>query len=231
VSLGAQELPPGPQGGQAAVQQESLTAEEVFKRAAPSVFVLEDLDKSGSVVAFGSAVVWAKDQVVTNKHVIEAGTLFRLRRGDRAWPAKVTHIDPQHDLAMLSADGLDAPLISIRSSGGLAVGERVYAIGAPEGLELTLSESLISGLRELDGELLVQTSAAISHGSSGGGLFDRAGRLVGITTAFLRNGQNLNFAVPAELIQNLQRYPWKYQPPSVIDELLTGTFSGEVQES
>jgi len=70
-------------------------------------------------------------------------------------------------------------------------------------LELTLSEGIISGLREYEGGHVLQTSAAISPGSSGGGLFDAQGRLVGITTFFLSKGQNLNFALPAEWVQAL----------------------------
>ncbi|MFP5464469.1 MAG: trypsin-like peptidase domain-containing protein, partial [Gammaproteobacteria bacterium] len=73
--------------------------------------------------------------------------------------------------------------------------ERVYSIGSPGGLENTLGEGIISGLR---GKRLIQTSAPISHGSSGGGLFDAAGYLIGITTFNMVDAQNLNFAVSAE---------------------------------
>ncbi len=78
------------------------------------------------------------------------------------------------------------------------MGERVYTIGAPIGLELTLGEGIISGLRSHKDRRLVQTSAPISGGSSGGGLFDAYGNLVGITTFLLREAQNLNFAIAAE---------------------------------
>jgi tetratricopeptide (TPR) repeat protein len=81
----------------------------------------------------------------------------------------------------------------------------VYAIGAPEGLELTFSEGIISSLRDFDGSQYIQTSAAISQGSSGGGLFDTEGRLVGITAFFIAEGQNLNFALPAGWIAELER--------------------------
>jgi hypothetical protein len=85
------------------------------------------------------------------------------------------------------------------------VGAKVYALGNPRGLELTLSDGLVSALRrDRDGELkYVQISVPISHGSSGGGLFDTAGRLVGITTAGVDDAQNLNFALPAEWILQL----------------------------
>jgi S1-C subfamily serine protease len=102
-------------------------------------------------------------------------------------------VDPDRDLARLSVAGLVAQAVAMRSSATLEQGERVYALGAPRGFELTLSEGLISALREAPDARMVQTSAAISPGSSGGGLFDDRGRLIGITTLLLEKSQNLNF--------------------------------------
>jgi S1-C subfamily serine protease len=88
------------------------------------------------------------------------------------------------------------------------VGTKVYAIGAPLGLTNTLSEGLISGHREVDSSLtLLQTTAGISPGSSGGPLLSESGKVLGITTASLRGGQNLNFAIPAQRITNLVATP------------------------
>ena len=78
------------------------------------------------------------------------------------------------------------------------MGERVYTVGAPQGLELSLAEGIVSSKRTIDGGRFIQTSAPMSSGSSGGGLFDAYGHLVGITTSILKNSQNLNFAIPAE---------------------------------
>jgi tetratricopeptide (TPR) repeat protein len=194
--------------GQRKKGNESLPApspEELYKRLSPSVFVVETLDAGGSVIAKGSAVAVASGEVVTNRHVIEEGVSWRLKRGSRTWPITVTRLDPDHDLCQLKAAGLSARPVPIRSSDTLAVGERVFAIGSPEGLELTLSEGLISGLREYQNSHLIQTTAPISPGSSGGGLFDVQGHLVGITTFFFKEGQNLNFALPGEWIQALAK--------------------------
>jgi S1-C subfamily serine protease len=181
-----------------------LSAKEVFERVAPSVVVVELLDVSGKVVGFGSGVVVAPTTVVTNLHVLANGTSYRVKHADATWPAQLLRADAQHDLAELSVGGLDAPPAPLRDSSTLSVGERVFAIGAPEGLELTISEGLISGLRELVGfDRVIQTSAPISPGSSGGGLFDSRGRLVGITTVYLLGGQNLNFALPADWVARL----------------------------
>jgi len=92
------------------------------------------------------------------------------------------------------------PVARVAPLSSMKVGQRLYAIGAPQGLELSLSEGLVSGLRKDGDTTLIQTTAAISPGSSGGGLFDERGHLVGITTMFLKDSQALNFAVPAEMI-------------------------------
>ncbi|HET6521786.1 MAG TPA: trypsin-like peptidase domain-containing protein [Geminicoccaceae bacterium] len=90
------------------------------------------------------------------------------------------------------------PVGGVRPFDSLRVGEAVYTLGSPSGLELTLAHGLISGLRRINGANLIQTTAPISRGSSGGGLFDARGNLAGITTWFLSEGQQLNFAIAAQ---------------------------------
>ncbi len=177
-----------------------LSPQEVFQRVSPSVFVVEALDSQGKVVAFGSGVAVAPNQVVTNQHVVEDGIQVRVRRGQQTWMAVVTHANTGQDLCRLRVEGLQARPAEVRNSVGLAVGERVYAIGAPQGLELTFSEGVISALRNVSTGRIIQTTAPISEGSSGGGLFDARGKLVGVTTLMLLEGQNLNFALPGEWI-------------------------------
>lgn len=181
----------------------ALSPQELFKRLSPSIFIVVVFDKDGAPVALGSGVAVAPDQIITNKHVIEGGASLQIKQGSTTWSATVAYLDPDHDLCRLKVEGLRAPAVSVRLSSVLNVGERVYSIGAPEGLELTISEGLISGLREFEQARLIQTSAAISHGSSGGGLFDARGKLVGITTFFLKEGQSLNFALPGEWVREV----------------------------
>jgi Flp pilus assembly protein TadD len=188
-------------------QPSAVSPQELFKRLSPSIFVVEALDQKGVVVAFGSGVAVAPDQVVTNEHLTDGAKALRVRQGRNTWPATIAHLDADHDLAQLKVDGLKASPVRVRPSETLTVGERVYAIGAPEGLELTLSDGLVSGLRELGNARIIQTTAAISHGSSGGGLFDTEGRLIGITAFFVRKGQNLNFALPGEWVLALNKLP------------------------
>jgi len=196
----------------ASPQAASLSAQELFRRSAPSVFVVEALNAEGKVVALGSGVAVALDQVVTNRHVIAEAISLRVRQGTRTWPAVVTHRDADHDLCRLKAEGLNAPPVGVRRSSSLQVGERVYAIGAPKGLELTLSEGLVSGLRDNDGVRIIQTTAPVSAGSSGGGLFDAQGQLVGITTFMVAEGQNLNFALPGDWVLTLDKHEISAKP-------------------
>lgn len=186
----------------------SLSGQELFRQVSPSVFVVEVLDDNGSVVALGSGVALRPTQtgdqsslIVTNTHVIDPGKSIRVRQGDRTWQTEIDHIELHADITRLRVSGLSAPGVNVRLAATLAVGERVYSIGSPEGLELTMSDGLISGLRDLNGEPVIQTTAAISHGSSGGGLFDAQGRLVGITTFMFAEGQSLNFALPVDSVR------------------------------
>lgn len=181
-------------------QSHALVAEKLFQQASRSVFVVEALGSDGKVLNQGSGVVVAHEGVVTNRHVLERAVSIRIRRGTQIWAAAVEHTDPEHDLVQLRVPNLTAPPVQIRPSTSLQTGERVYAIGAPQGLELTLSEGLISSLRPYEGVQLIQTTAPISTGSSGGGLFDTQGRLIGITTFQVKEGQNLNFALPGEWV-------------------------------
>jgi S1-C subfamily serine protease len=190
-----------------AASAQALTPAEVFEKVSPSVWAVRPLDASGRPINYGSGVVVGPARVVTNCHVLVRGKAVQVRReSDKAqFEATLEHADPERDLCLLSVKGLVAPAVQIAPLASARVGQRAYTIGNPEGLSLTLAEGLISGLRPEDPRLPpIQTSAPISPGSSGGGLFDELGRLVGITTAAVpgrrRLAQNLNFAMPAEWI-------------------------------
>ena len=140
--------------------------------------------------------------MVTNLHVIRGtdAVTVRLSSGTAMAVRGVLRLDEAHDLAILDVGGSGHDYLRL-STGKPAVGTRVYAIGNPLGLDGTLSEGVVSGWPELDGVLYVQTTAPISPGSSGGPLLSADGTVIGIATASLRGGQNLNLAVPASAIR------------------------------
>ena len=149
--------------------------------------------------AQGSGVVIDSGVVVTNCHVVQDASQISVKVGGEIYDASVIVSDKEFDLCSLRVDGMSAPAVSVAGLDA-RVGQRVFAIGSPYGLELTLSEGLVSSLRETSRGNLVQTTAPISPGSSGGGLFNTSGQLVGIVTFQHKSGQNLNFAVPAAWI-------------------------------
>jgi len=184
---------------------QALTPEQVFDKVSPSVWAVRALDATERPFSFGSGVVIGPGRMVTNCHVLAKAKFVHVKRETTIYEAKLEHADVDRDLCTLAISGLAAPAVVIGGLADLKVGQRVYAIGNPVKLALTLSEGLISGLRsEVPTLPPIQTSAAISPGSSGGGLFDMDGRLVGITTLIVvdraRLTQNLNFAIPAEWV-------------------------------
>lgn len=172
-------------------------AATVFASASPSVVVVLALDRVGTVTSQGSGVVVGPGLVVTNRHVVDGAASVRLLQGGKSRSARVIELHGSHDLATLRTS-MKVPAVTSRSAARLAVGERVFAIGAPQGLELSISEGIVSQLRPEAGAFRIQTTAPISRGSSGGGLFDERGALVGITSHSALGGQNLNFALPTD---------------------------------
>ena len=182
------------------------TASQVFQQVSPSVVVVLTYDAAGKATELGSGVKLPDGSVATNCHVLKDGTTYRVRYRGKAYPASLDKADWNRDVCSLSVPGLPAPPVVLGSTKTLQVGAPVYAIGTPEGLQRTLSEGIVSSLRPVSGGSYIQTTAAISPGSSGGGLFDDHGRLLGLTSFFISKGQQLNFALPVEWIEALPQH-------------------------
>ena len=165
----------------------------------------------------GSGFVWDEaGHVVTNHHVVAgaSGAVVRLADG-RSFRARLVGDDPTHDLAVLrigSGPLRGVPPLPIGTSADLQVGQKVFAIGNPFGLDFTLTTGIVSALeRELPSELvtirgLIQTDAAINPGNSGGPLLDSAGRLIGVNTAIYSpsgSSAGIGFAVPVDTVNRV----------------------------
>jgi hypothetical protein len=180
------------------------STEELFAKARSSVWVVIAAtsmahNDATSQISQGSAVAITRSRLLTNYHVVEGQRFVFVKQGDDFFEATVVAGDKDSDRCMLAVKGEPlTPVDGLRGFGELRVGEPVYTIGSPSGLESTLGQGIVSGLRTVAGQQLVQTTAPISPGSSGGGLFDSAGNLVGITSFMLKNSQGLNFAIAAE---------------------------------
>lgn len=191
----------------AARPAQALTPAELFAKVSPSVWRVRTYDNEGLPLGQGSAVVVAPETLVTNCHVLRKAERFVLLHDNVSLPGTLELWDAARDVCQVKARGLTAPAVALGEARSLVVGQNVYALGSPAGLELTLSAGLVSSLRRDDDRRLVmiQTSAPISPGSSGGGLFDDQARLIGLTTMTLASAsaQNLNFALPVDWIREL----------------------------
>lgn len=183
-----------------------MTTRDLARQVLPSVATVYAYDAKGAVQGAGSAfVVRADGLLVTNSHVIEgaesAGVVFT--NGRKARVVGVVAADPDMDYALLRVEAVALTPVKLASTSEPEIGERVVAIGAPHGLTGTVSEGIVSQLRQQEAStetpverLMIQHTAAISPGNSGGPLVNDRGEVIGINTEQLRTGQNLNFALP-----------------------------------
>jgi len=204
----------------------SATPGQVY---ATTTKAFEARDVSSLVKQIGEAVVQVKTPgglgsgffinedgyLITNFHVIEGETeisveVYRQQDGqlDRETykQVKIIAINKFHDLALLQIQDQNAPKfkpVTLGSSDALSVGDTVFAIGSPLGLERTVTQGILSTkTRELEGELYLQTSTQINPGNSGGPLFNLAGEVVGVTNMKITFGEGLGFAIPVELVKS-----------------------------
>ena len=185
----------------------ALSAEQIAAKCSSAVFYIEICDAYGYAIATGSGVFISSDgRALTNHHVIADAHSATIQTTD----GKVYNVSGWYD----AEESIDLALIQVEGSGfdylekgdvsSLAAGQTVYAIGSPLGLDNTLSQGLISNPdRPVDGLRYIQTTAPISHGSSGGALINDKGQLIGITSAGFTEGQNLNLAVPISRAEEL----------------------------
>lgn len=184
-----------------------LNPKDIYTKAAQSVVVVVAFNERRDDISQGSGVVIARNTVATNCHVLEsADTAVVLFKG-APYQAESVVGDKKLDYCILYTRNLPARVADTAELSTVTPGQRVYSVGSPRGLDLTIAEGLVSGLRDQDDMPLplIQTSAAISPGSSGGGLFDEFGRVIGITTFLLKDSQNINFALPVELSKVVSR--------------------------
>lgn len=192
--------------GLLAAGQTETVAQRVYSASKESVFLVYLNDSGGKPTALGSAFLVAPHTLVTNAHVVDAGAPV-LAVGPVRVPLKVVRVDEKNDLAILSVDiDLTSSPLSL-SSAAAVPGEQVYAIGNPEGLQNTISQGIVSGIRQIDDHDLLQVTCPISHGSSGGPILNSGGEVIGVAVGMLEDGQNLNFAVPVKYVRALLSAP------------------------
>lgn len=185
------------------IANRNLSAEEIYNIASPSTVEIQIQTENGLATGTGFFLD-EKGTIVTNFHVIEnakGGDVF-LNNGEKYKILKLVGFDSDLDIALIQIDYTSHNVLPHRKS-MLKTGETVYALGSSLGLSDSFSKGIVSAnSRELGSHIFIQITCPISHGNSGGPLIDCKGNVVGITSAVIDDGQNLNFAIP---IANLRK--------------------------
>lgn len=183
------------------VNKTPLSAEEIYAKCSPAVFYIEVYDSYGNATASGSGFfIDSSGTAVTNYHVIKGCSSAKIMVSDTEKVYNVAGVydyDKAEDWAVLKIEGSGFSYLKTGDASSVVGGATVYAIGSPLGLQNTITQGLISNPKRMDaGISYIQTSAAISSGSSGGALINKYGDVIGITSASYIDGQNLNLALP-----------------------------------
>lgn len=188
--------------------QESLPA--IVKRVKPAVVAIATFDASGEAVMTGSGFFLRPGQVVTNLHVIRGSVRAEIKTLDgkpKVFPVNgVLAVDEEGDLALLS---VEMPLQPTRTSELASElpdeGEPIFVIGNPLKLEGSVSDGIVSAVREVPNSYrIIQITAPISHGNSGSPVFNLRGQVLGVVTVKVTNGQNINLAIAAARVGELR---------------------------
>jgi len=185
---------------------DAQTTQEIAKKVFKSTVLLILEDSNGQPMSLGSGFLVRGGEIASNLHVVEGAS-----RGYAKFVGQktkydidgITAIDPDRDLVLLKTPMVGAPVVSLGNSDAVEVGEIVYAVGNPQGLEGTFSQGIVSSIRHIGSDKLLQITAPISPGSSGGPVLNSKGEVIGVSVATFTGGQNLNFAIPSNYLRVL----------------------------
>lgn len=188
--------------------QNALSPSAIAVRARPAVLTITALDSRGSARAAGTGFfIDSVGTIVTNYHVIEGAADLVVKTSDGSTYRDVDLITYNQtvDLAILRVHAQQTPHLPIATRTSVTVGDAIFTMGNPLGLEASFTAGIVSALREFDGVDWLQISAPISPGSSGGPILDDRGRVVGVATWTMKGGQSLNMAIRSSYVLELQR--------------------------
>lgn len=180
--------------------------QQIAKKALVSTVLLVMEDANGQPLSLGSGFFVRNGQVATNLHVVKGASRGYAKLVDQKTKYDIegiTAVDVERDLVILKISVPRAQVISLGDSDTVQVGAPIYAVGNPRGLEGTFSQGIISSIRKVGTDKILQLTAPISPGSSGGPVLNGKGQVIGVSVATFRGGQNLNFAIPSNYLKKL----------------------------
>ena len=178
----------------------------LIKKVQPAIVTIHTFDRAGEEKSLGSGfLINDKGHLITNYHVLKDSYYAIIKFSDgketKIYTDKAIGIDRKADLVKIHVKPTTPQINFLKIADSLPeVGERIVVVGSPLGLEQTVTDGVVSGVRQVDDLKFIQISAPISPGSSGGPVVNMKGEVVGVSTFILKGGQNLNFAIPASKI-------------------------------
>jgi len=193
--------------------------QQIAKKALASTVLLVMEDANGQPLSLGSGFFVRNSQVATNLHVIKdasRGYAKLVSQKTKYDIEGITAVDTERDLVILKISVPGTQIISLGDSDAVQVGASIYAVGNPRGLEGTFSQGIISSIRKVGTDKILQLTAPISPGSSGGPVLNDKGQIIGVSVATFHGGQNLNFAIPSNYLKKLMEQIGPAKPLSTV---------------
>lgn len=201
--------------------QQDLTPEQIYEKVNDAVVIVLAYDANNKLINQGSGVVISNDgYIITNYHVMKNASKVNIVHNDLLFEnAELIGGDEESDILFIKIPKNDLSVIKTPESDDVKIGQKVYAIGSPLGYENTISDGIVSGYRKFDKINLIQITASISPGSSGGAVVNSKGELIGISTYTITEGQNINFAIPIEDIRKIEAKPYVYEVTKPVEPI------------
>jgi len=184
-----------------------LTVSQITKKYSPSVVTIVALDKNDQPLSLGSGFfINTTGDTVTNHHVLEGSAkgIIKTFEGEKGEVIEILKDDPKLDLLVVETSLRNTLPVVLGDSDAIILGEKIVALGNPAGSKATVSNGIITGARTRGGLELIEITASISPGSSGGPVFNLFGEVIGVATAFLDSREGLNFALPVNYLKTLK---------------------------
>ena len=212
--------------------------QQIAKKALTSTVLLVMEDANGQPLSLGSGFFVRNGQVATNLHVVKGASRGYAKLVDQKTKYDIegiTAVDADRDLVILKISVLDGQVIPLGDSNTVQVGSPIYAVGNPRGLEGTFSQGIISSIRKVGTDKILQLTAPISPGSSGGPVLNDKAQVIGVSVATFRGGQNLNFALPSNYLKKLMEQigpakPLSTAKPTTSKRSILNDFGGRSTE-
>ena len=185
---------------------DEVEEQEIARKAYDSTVLLVLEDANGQALSIGSGFFVRPGEIASNLHVVQGaarGYVKLVGQKTKHEIQGITAINPHRGLVVFKISAANSTALPLGNSDAVQIGEPVYAVGNPQGLEGTFSQGIVSSIRDVGTDELFRITAPISPGSSGGPVLNARGEVIGVSVATFKEGQNLNFAIPSDYLSGM----------------------------